>query len=355
MKKILLPFVLLLFATMAVNAQNYYGKSTDAERIAIAPSVPNDLNLPMQAQNALMNKMRQLVTRAGLGAAGGNPIFIISPSVTVLSEQTAPTQPPMTYVDLEISFFISDRLTGNIYEQTTTMVKGMGGNRLQALVKGVNNVNVSDVQYRRFLDNAKQKIVEFYNSKCDFVLMKAKSLRDQGQNNEALEILNAIPEVSKECYQKAMELASTIQPKQSPASAVDPEPVVKPKPEENKGGHSGSRLSVALEENFYWEYDSHVIRGEKLIVKSYLKNKSSDDIMFKIYVPNIAVYNNQGEKFECTDATLANEDYRGYAKSLIMPDIPVEFTFEFPKTTTIAMLVMEYNGNTYKIRNIPNL
>ncbi len=354
MKKILIPFVSLLFVTMAVNAQNYYGKSSDAERIAIAPSVPNDLNLPMQAQNALMNKMRQMVTRAGLGAAGGNPVFTISPSVTVMSEQTAPTQPPMTYVDLEVSFFISDRLTGNIYEQTTTMVKGMGGNRLQAMVKGVNNVNVSDVQYRRFMDNAKQKIVEFYNSKCDFVLMKAKSLRDQGQDNKALEILNSVPEVSKECYQQAMELASTIKPKQAPASAVDPEPVAVPEGDKGESG-SGNGFSVALEENFFWEYDSHVIRGEKLIVKSYLKNKTNDDIMFKIYVPNIAIYNNQGEKFRCTDATLANEDYRGYAKSLIMPGIPVEFSFEFPKTSSIAMLMMEYNGNAYKIRNIPNL
>jgi hypothetical protein len=57
----------------------------------------------------------------------------------------------------------------------------------------------------KFLDEGKRKIIEYYNSRCDFVIARAKSLATQNQFPAALNTLSSIPEVCKDCYMKALD------------------------------------------------------------------------------------------------------------------------------------------------------
>lgn len=52
----------------------------------------------------------------------------------------------------------------------------------------------------------KQKIVEYYNSKCDFIQKEALAKADKKEYEEAITTLLAVPEVCKDCYMACQDL-----------------------------------------------------------------------------------------------------------------------------------------------------
>ena len=65
-----------------------------------------------------------------------------------------------------------------------------------------------------FVENGKSKIIEYYNSKCDFIIKEAQMLVSQDQYDEAIFKLTSVPEVCKDCYDKCMDAVGPIYQKQ---------------------------------------------------------------------------------------------------------------------------------------------
>lgn len=205
--------IIILFSAgisaQALFAQNTAGKADDEERIAIAP-VLGELSdeVPQSASNLLINKMTQIAAKNGLSADADNALFYMYPGVDVLSKEITPTNPPMTAVVLQVSFYIKDEIKGNIYQQVSMEVKGVGKNETKAFVSAIKNINVSDPQLKRFVTTGKTKILEFFNVECDLLMSKAQSLMAQGEKEKALRYLNSVPPVCRECYDACMEAAA---------------------------------------------------------------------------------------------------------------------------------------------------
>ena len=203
MKKI---FTLLLGITLISSgvtfAQNNAGKADDEARISITPQV-TDQEIPAAAKKNLLNKMKQICAKNGLAGDGNNPFFIMDASVDVLSKELTPTAPPMHALSLQINFFIKDA-GGAIYSETSYTTKGVGKNETKAYLQGLKNINTSKGQFKAMVDRGKEKIVEYYNSQCDFVISKAKAMQKQGRNDQAIKVLQSVPPVCKECYDMCM-------------------------------------------------------------------------------------------------------------------------------------------------------
>jgi hypothetical protein len=211
MKKIFILLTgLLLINSGKIFSQNNENKADDAARIAITPQV-SDQEIPASAKKMLMNKMRQIATKNGLSGDSENPFFVMDASVDVLSKEITPTAPPMHALNLQINFYIKG-VDGNVYSETSYTTKGVGKNETKAYLQGLKNINTSKGQFKAFVERGKTKIIEYYNSQCDFVLSKGKALQKQGNNEEAIKVLSSVPSVCKECYDMAMEVLSEIEP-----------------------------------------------------------------------------------------------------------------------------------------------
>lgn len=198
-----------------VIAQNSAGKSDDAGRIAIKAYVPKDFgDLTPQAQKALQGRLDRIITKNGIGGSSYDNRFVLTAKIVELTKDKVPTTPPVYNYQLEVTLLIGDAIEGTLFASHVTEVKGSGNTYNSAYMSAVKKIKDSSPEYQEFMDEAKNKIIEYYNSKCDFYLKEAESLTSQDQFEAAIATLVSIPEVCKECYDKAMDAVGPIYQKQ---------------------------------------------------------------------------------------------------------------------------------------------
>jgi hypothetical protein len=213
MKKILLS--LLMIIGYNAYSQNALGKSDDAARITLAAYVPQQIDkMPDAACSILANKLNQIVTQNGMGGAANNERFIITANVNVISKDLTATAPPMTALVLEVTLYIGDGFVGTKFSSTSISVKGVGESETKAYISALKGISPTNSNIQSFVGNGKSKIIEYYNSKCDFIIKEAQTLVSQNNFEEAIFKLTSVPEVCKECYDKCMDAVGPIYQKQ---------------------------------------------------------------------------------------------------------------------------------------------
>lgn len=217
MKKIqiLAVAIMLVITSMTVNAQNKQGKTEDLGRIVLNAYVPSQVEgVPASAKKMLLNKMAQITSKNGIGGSGLNPQFILSPNVTVLTKNLTATAPPMTALTLEFTLYIGDGYEGTVFATKSIEAKGVGTNETKAYMSAIKRLKPANPEIKAFIEEGKEKIVEYYNTKCDFIIKDAQTLADQNKYDEAIWKLTTVPDVCKECYDKCMDAVAPMYKKQ---------------------------------------------------------------------------------------------------------------------------------------------
>lgn len=191
-------------------AQNDLGKANDAARIPISVYVPNNIgDLTPKAQKVLTSRLQRIITKNGLGGSF-NDRFILTAKIDELGKDFVPGSPPVYNYDLEITLMIGDAIEGTLFASHSIEVRGAGNTESSAYISAIKKIKDSNRGYQDFLSSSKSKIIEYYNSKCDFILKEAESLIGQNQYDEAIANLVSIPEVCKDCFDKAMDLIPVV-------------------------------------------------------------------------------------------------------------------------------------------------
>lgn len=196
----------LLLSSFVLFGQNKQGKSDDAGRIALAAVVSDQIEgITPSTQSYLLSKLNRIVSKNGMGSSSYKSRFIITPNIVVLSKDVTTTAPPMQAYTLEVTLYIGDGIEGKLFSSTSSTLKGVGSSETKAYRAALKNIKTSDPSYQKFIDQAKEKIIEYYNTQCDFILKEADMLASKNEFDAAIAKLVGIPEVCKECYNKAMD------------------------------------------------------------------------------------------------------------------------------------------------------
>lgn len=213
MKSISLIIITSLFFNNLFS-QNDLGKSDDAARVALTVFVPENLgDLDATSKQSLKTKLDRVVTNSGLGASFGSR-FILTANVIELTKEISATTPVIYAYELEVTLMIGDGVAGTKFASHAVSVKGAGNSKTKAYMSAIKNIKDNDPGYQTFIENGKKKIVEYYNSQCDFILKEAQTLAGKNDFDAAIEKLVSIPEVCKDCYTKAMDAVLPIYKKQ---------------------------------------------------------------------------------------------------------------------------------------------
>lgn len=202
-KSIFLLFAVVPFLSFA---QNDLGSADDYARIALDVFIPEQVEtIPDHAKSLIVNKLTQAVTEKGMGGGGVSPRFLVTANMELLTKDIAPSVPATETYTFEIYLYIVDFVDNNVVSSTSFTAKGAGRNSNKAYTNALRTINLKNSKVDKFLDDGKRKIIEYYNSRCDFVIARAKSLATQNQFPAAMNTLSSIPEVCKACYMKALE------------------------------------------------------------------------------------------------------------------------------------------------------
>ncbi len=208
MKKLLLIGAIALLG-LPVFAQNDKGKTDDVGRIIITPYVDANLNFNPQVTKLLFNKMNAVLTKQGLGGMPGQR-FIITANIDVLSEDIVVTTKEMYQYELGVNFVIGDGFEGIQFATVTVPAKGLGDTKAGAYIDALKKISPSNAAFKPFITKAKDRIIEYYNSQCDFILKEAMAKADRKEYEAAIGQLVSIPTICKECFDKGQDASVEI-------------------------------------------------------------------------------------------------------------------------------------------------
>lgn len=349
--KVFLVVVMLLsiLGTNRLTGQNSQGQSDDFSRIAIAPVIPDEMKkLPIGAQEMLLGKMRQIIALNGMSALDDAPLFIISPQLMVISSDVAPTVPPMFTYNMELVFNIADRYTGNVYASASQALKGAGKTEQAAYNNAFKMINERNGKYKVMVEKAKEGIVEYFNAHCDLAISRAKSLADQYNWVGALGILNSVPPVCKECFDKCNEAASAIGKSLPIVITVADKAKIEKEPEYTGG------QTIDIGNKIFLRFKNAVVRGEKIYAYFELINKNPEDYMQKMYrLYETMLINENGDEKRNTMTKIGSRESNNYLDVTILPEVNTEVICEFPKVNEIKYLRFYINDNFFKFKNLP--
>ncbi len=203
-------FFTLIFSILVCissSAQNDLGKSDDLQRIAIKPYYL-DSKFKSKDGNVLLSKMNKLLTKEGLSSNYSR--YIMWPSVDVLSQEATETAPVMYVTELDVTFYIADNINQTIYNQVSFTTKGVDKKADKSYYKALKKVKSTNSESIAFVNEAKSRIIEYYNSKCDFILNESKALAQRKEFDKAIYNVTSIPDVCKDCFMKGQDLAVEI-------------------------------------------------------------------------------------------------------------------------------------------------
>lgn len=206
MKKIIVGFIFLFVFSLSYTQV----KLDDFGRIILNSYLSDKIELSSEVKNALLSKLDQISSSNGMGGSQVNPRFIITASIIVGSKDVIAGPPQMIAQNIDISLFIGDAIENTIYSTFILKAKGVGTNENKAFIDALNSINPKNKDISDFILEGKTKIINYYSSKCDFILKDAQSLVNQDKYDEAIYKLSIIPDVCKDCYFKCQDTLSSI-------------------------------------------------------------------------------------------------------------------------------------------------
>ncbi|GEM_PF-4719614 len=172
-----------------------------AQSIEMTPFIEDDSeSIPREARQILLNKMGDILTRNDI-VKGMNSTFILNTNATVLQQTLTQTVPQKHLYTVALNFFVGNGVDGNLFSSHTKTLTGLGNSRSLAYIDAFKKVNAADPEFQGFLSSAKNKVVQYYNSRCSSILTEVSTLEKTGRFEEALYKLTSIPSASS-CYGK---------------------------------------------------------------------------------------------------------------------------------------------------------
>lgn len=206
MKKYVLVF---LYFTLILRLSAQV-KLDDFGRIVLNTYLSEKISIPTEAKNLLSNKLSQMVSNNGLGGSQVNARFVITANVVVGTKDIIAGPPQLIAQNLDVTFYIGDALTNTIFSNTTLSLKGVGTNENKAFIEAFKTINPKNNEILSFLEDGKNKIINYYSSNCDFMIKGAQTLVAQQKFDEAILQLSLVPEVCQECYFKCLDSLNSI-------------------------------------------------------------------------------------------------------------------------------------------------
>ena len=187
-----------------LQAQNTLQSTDDIGRIGLTPFLPSQFDepLPPSARRMLENKMKSIATNNGLAGGALNPRFVITAQTNLLTKDVTPTAPPMHAYTVETVFYIGDGIDGTLFSNTSIESRGVGKSPDKAYVSALKSLNPKSTEFSQFIKEGKEKIIEYYNSRCDFILNEAKAKAGMQEWDKAINVVLGVPEVCKDCHKK---------------------------------------------------------------------------------------------------------------------------------------------------------
>lgn len=186
MKRILSSFFAILAATViAVSAQ------CDL-RIGVGP-ISQGENVPAAIERQLQSRVLRALARNGVSAGNyGSQFFVAARFDNGFEDVTSGTAPKYV-IKTVLTLYIADT-EGQVYSAWSTDLKGVGDSQERAYMRCLDGLKASSPDFVKFVDDGRDKIVEYFNNNYPSYIDKARTAMNQRNYDDAAYYVSQIPE-----------------------------------------------------------------------------------------------------------------------------------------------------------------
>ncbi|MBK9981593.1 MAG: hypothetical protein IPP15_04075 [Saprospiraceae bacterium] len=203
MKKIIVIMIFFYIATIS-----FAQTADDIGKIALSVVMPENVDdLDVSQLSKLETKITKITSAAGLAAVGYNNNFVIYPKFAIYDVNVVEGgMQNISVVTAEVSFFIKQVDNNIVFSTVSKDLKGSGKNKETAITNAISSIPVDDAKFKKFIESGKMKILQYYESKCQDIIIRSESLVKMQDYGQALGLLMTVPE-EVSCYNKVQEKA----------------------------------------------------------------------------------------------------------------------------------------------------
>lgn len=204
--------ITILFAIFFFNSfsqvqqlNDYLGKIT----LSVVMDQQTEALYPTQ-KSKIESKVISLVSRYGISGQGYGANFIINPRLEIYDEQLVEGMRNLYVVTVELNLFIKQAKANIIYSTYNKQLKGTGYSKNEAITNAISQINGNDPDVKIFIEEGKNKIIAFYNSKCNDIITEADKYAAMDEYERSIAILMSVPVEASPCNQKIKEKSVSI-------------------------------------------------------------------------------------------------------------------------------------------------
>ena len=154
-------------------------------------------SFPQGAKAMIENKLTQLLTRNGIAGLDYMGQFVLTITTTPLDKDVIPGPPAKIAEKMEMNLYIVDTYAKTIFSSTSFAIRGLGETENKCYLNAISHMPLQTPQVTKFIDEGKQKIIDYYDHEGEALIKKANYLAKKKEYEEALWIVSLIPQQSK--------------------------------------------------------------------------------------------------------------------------------------------------------------
>lgn len=193
MKRIILTFYLLALFSLAAHP--------NTSRIAINVYIPEDASLSKESRDYLSDKVSRLLSDNDVLGKNYSDRFYITAKVHIADKHIIDGMPQRISQKLEITYKIGDAVDNIVYSTYSETYMGIGTNETKSQINAFSQIKSNDA-YSKFIQEAKNRITEFYSERCGSIIQEA-------EYDKAVYKLSLVP-YGVDCYDDVLALMQKI-------------------------------------------------------------------------------------------------------------------------------------------------
>lgn len=151
----------------------------------------------------LYDRLQYVLAGSGMGAENAAARFYVYPVLSERSNVLVGSVPAMYAVELDMTLYLADLMTGKVYAAYPAALKGAGRSvelAYRSAFKGLDKDGLSD-----FMGQAHREIINYFTSEGTRILKSADTYASMKDYPQALFLLASIPSSCDGIYQKAQD------------------------------------------------------------------------------------------------------------------------------------------------------
>lgn len=150
-------------------------------------------NLDESSASILRNQLTRATVASGLSENIAYAQYFVTVKFDEIDKEVVSSAPMKIAKNLGANFYLADVFTQKIYASEYIEVKGIGNTEIKCNIDAVKRLNGQNAKVKKFLVDAKQKVMDYYNAEYPRIIKEAQQKSSMRQYEEALAMISAIP------------------------------------------------------------------------------------------------------------------------------------------------------------------